>query len=91
MVAQTISLSIMLVAILAGIFLNNRGLRELKADLKADIAELDKKIDRVEASLKEDIARTETKVDRIEADLREFYRATGKAEGRLDTLEKRIA
>jgi hypothetical protein len=37
MLAQTISLSIPLVAILAGIFLNHQALRELKADLKREL------------------------------------------------------
>jgi hypothetical protein len=84
MVAQTISLSIMLVAILAGIFLNNYALRELKADLKKDIQDL-------KTDLKEDIADLNKKVVVMEADLRQFYHLSGKLEGRLDTLEKRVA
>jgi peptidoglycan hydrolase CwlO-like protein len=80
MVAQTISLSIMLVAILAGIFLNNHALRELKADLKADIDRLDKKIDNLDSDMKV-----------LQSDMRQFYHLSGKLEGRLDTLEKRVS
>jgi hypothetical protein len=104
MVAQTISLSIMLVAILAGILFNNKAVQELKADLKGDIKDfraafrrdidrLDAKIDGVSALLNARLdgvsAGLNARLDVIEGDLRQFYHLSGKLEGRIDGIEKR--
>jgi hypothetical protein len=90
MVAQTIPLLIMLAAILAGILFNNKTAQDIKADLKdtradfhREIARLDAKIDGVSLSL-------HARLDVIDADLRQFYHLSGKHEGRIDAIEKRL-
>jgi peptidoglycan hydrolase CwlO-like protein len=83
MVQQSIPLIITLTAILAGILFNNKVAHDMKAELKADfqreISRLDDKIDSVSA-----------KLEVIQADLRQFYHLSGKHEGRLDAIEKRL-
>jgi hypothetical protein len=80
MLAQTILIAIVLVTLLAGLFFNYKAASELKAD----IHRLDSKIDGVQAGLL-------AKIDAVQADLRQFYHLTGKLEGRLDAVERRIA
>lgn len=79
MYQQTIPLIIMLAAILAGILLNNKTAQDLKAELHREISRLDGKIDAVSA-----------KLEVIQADLRQFYHLSGKLEGRIDAMEKRL-
>ena len=79
MVQQTIPLVILLAAIFAGIFLNNKKADDLKADFQREISRLDDKFDNVSA-----------KLEVIQADLRQFYHLSGKHEGRLDAIEKRL-
>jgi hypothetical protein len=90
MFLQAIPLAIMLVAILAGIFLNNKtghdlkaDIKELKIDFQREISRLDTKIDSVSLSL-------HARLNVIDSDLREFYHLNGKHEGRLDSIEKRL-
>jgi hypothetical protein len=82
-VAQSVSLTVMLVAVLAGIFLNNKAAQELKADFRRDTDRLDKKMDGISQQIN-------GRLDVIEADLRQFYHLSGKHEGRLDAIEKRL-
>jgi hypothetical protein len=79
MYQQTIPLIIMLAAILAGIFLNNKNAQEMKADFQREISRLDGKVDAVSA-----------KLEVMQADLRQFYHLNGKLEGRIDSMEKRL-
>jgi len=90
MVAQSISLTIMMVTILAGIFMNNKAAQELKADVRRDIDRLDRKIDRLDAKVDAVATALNGRLDVIEADLRQFYHLSGKHEGRLDAIEKRL-
>jgi septation ring formation regulator EzrA len=77
MFAQNLSLLVILLTIIAGIFYNNKGLTELKADLKADMKDL-------KAELKGDIAglRSELKGD--------IAGLESRMEKRLDRLESRL-
>jgi hypothetical protein len=73
----------MLAAIFAGILLNNKNAKEMKADFLREISRLDSKIDSVSLSL-------HARLNVIDSDLREFYHLNGKHEGRLDSIEKRL-
>ncbi len=87
MLAQTILIAVVLVTLLAGLFFNYKAASELKSDivrLDDKIGRLDSKIDGVQSDLSR-------KIDAVQADLRQFYHLTGKLEGRLDAVERRIA
>ena len=106
MFAQSLPLLLTLLAIGAGIFLNNKGLSDLKTDLKADMSELkhdleadmsdlkaDLKADVSELrhELKADIARIDTRLNSMQTDLQHFYELKGHLEGRIDEIAKRVA
>jgi hypothetical protein len=84
MFAQSLPLILTLLAIGAGIFFNNRGLADLKADLKADIASL-------KADTKADIARLDSRLNMMQTDLHHFYELKGHLEGRIDEIAKRVS
>jgi len=99
---DAITLGIPVLAIFFGILLNQRGLAELKADVKSDISTLksdmtelksDLKSDMTElkSNLKSDINRLESKIDRVQADLIQFNRELGRHDARLDNLESKNA
>ncbi len=71
---DVIIVAVPLIAILAGILLNRSDIKELRSDVRGDIASL----------------RSETlgRLDRIDADLRQFYSVSG-LEGRIDEISKR--
>jgi hypothetical protein len=79
-IIQSIPFALIFLTILAGIFFNNRGLHDLKADMN-----------RIESNLKADISRIDTRLNGIQSDLTHFYGILGKLEGRVDALEKRIS
>jgi len=66
-----------------GIHLNNARSVELKADLKAEIAAL-------RADVRMDINRLDMRLNGMQADLNQFFGITGKLDGRLDAIEKRV-
>lgn len=72
---DVIIVAVPLIAILAGILLNRSDIKELRSDVRGDIASL----------------RSETlsRLDRIDADLRQFFAVSGKLEGRIDEIAKR--
>ena len=82
---DAITVGIPVLAILFGILWNNQGLRDLKADLKADIQGIKGDFQ----GLKGDFNRLETNQDRMQADLSQFYKIMGEHGARLDSLEKR--
>jgi hypothetical protein len=66
------------ILILAGLFFNNKGLSELRAEINERFNKVDQRFDKVDDRL-----------DRTDADLRQFYHLAGKLEGRVDSIEKR--
>jgi hypothetical protein len=69
MIQQTIPLIIMLVAILAGIFLNNKTAQETKADFRREIERIDAKLDSIQGDLRQFYhlnGKLEGRVDSIE-------------------------
>jgi len=102
MFAQSLPLLLTLLAIGAGIFFNNKGLSDLKADmkdmksdLKGDITatrvELKDDLASLRAELKSDIARIDTRLNSMQTDLQHFYELKGHLEGRIDEIAKRVA
>jgi ABC-type phosphate transport system auxiliary subunit len=96
MVAQSLPLILTLLPLGAGIFFNNRGLSDLRTDLKADMKDL-------KSELKADIAasesRLEARIDRLEvrldarlnvidSELLHFAELKGHLEGRIDEIAK---
>lgn len=75
--------------ILAGILLNRADVKELRAEMKADISSVrfDMKDMRQEANARH--AEVLARFNVLEADMRQFYHLTGKLEARMDALEKR--
>jgi hypothetical protein len=53
MYQQTIPLIIMLTAILAGIFLNNKNSQELKADFQREISRVNARLDVIESDMRQ--------------------------------------
>jgi chromosome segregation ATPase len=88
---DAITLGVPVLAIFFGILLNQRGLGELKADLKGDIGRLRTDMGELKVDLKGDIHRLESKIDRLQADLHEFNRELGRHDVRLDNLESKRA
>jgi len=67
---DAITLGVPVLAIFFGILLNQRGLGELKADLKGDIHRLESKIGRLQADLhefKRELGRHEVRLDNLES------------------------
>ncbi len=95
MFAQSLPLILTLLAIGAGIIFNNKGLSDLKADIKADMKDLksDLKGDiaSLRAEVKEDIARIDTRLNLMQTDLQHFYELKGHLEGRIDEIAKRVS
>lgn len=102
MYAQSIPVVLIFLTVVVGIFFNNKGLADLKVDLKGDIADLKKDNASLKAELKNDIAvlkidlkadinRLDTWLNGIQSDLSQFFAVTGKLEGRIDAIEKRVA
>jgi hypothetical protein len=83
MFAQSLPLLLTLLAIGAGIFMNNKGLSDLRVDIKADMKDL-------ESELKADIARIDSRLNTMQTDLQHFYELKGHLEGRIDEIAKRV-
>jgi hypothetical protein len=67
---DAITLGVPVLAIFFGILLNQRGLGELKADLKGDIHRLDSKVDWFQAGLHEfnrELGRHDVRLDNLES------------------------
>jgi hypothetical protein len=77
MAMQSIPFVLIFLTILAGILLNNKGLADLKAEMKQD--------------LRSEISRIDARLNGIQSDLNQFYVAMGRLEGRIEAVEKRIA
>jgi len=80
MFAQSLSLLVIFLTIIAGIFFNNKGLTDLKADMKDLKAELKGDIAGLRSELKGDIAGLKSDMSGLE----------GRLEKRLDRLESRL-
>ncbi len=95
MFAQSLPLILTLLAIGAGIFFNNKGLSDLKADLKSDMKEMksDLKGDiaALRTEVKSDIARIDARLNSMQTDLQHFYELKGHLEGRIDEIAKLVA
>ena len=102
MFAQSLPLILTLLAIGAGIFFNNKGLSDLRADFKADIkdvksdiaelkSDLKADIAALKADTKSDIARIDSRLNSMQTDLQHFYELKGHLEGRIDEIAKRFA
>ncbi len=78
-----------LLAILAGIFLNNQQLEKLEARMTARFTAMDSRFDKFESNVDSRFNRLESRMDRMQSDLSQFYTILGKHEVRLDVLEKR--
>jgi septal ring factor EnvC (AmiA/AmiB activator) len=77
MYAQSVPFVLIFLTILAGIFLNNKGLADLKRESKED--------------LRTEISRIDARLTAIQSDLNQFYATMGRLEGRIEALEKRAA
>jgi hypothetical protein len=103
MVAQSLPLILTLLPLGAGIFFNNRGLSDLRTDLKADMKDLKSEMKDLKSELKADIAasesRLEARIDRLEvrldarlnvidSELLHFAELKGHLEGRIDEIAK---
>jgi hypothetical protein len=77
MYTQSIPFVLIFLTILAGILLNNKGLADLKAEMKAD--------------LRSKIGRIDARLNGIQSDLNQFYATTGRLEGRIEAIEKRTS
>lgn len=91
MFAQSLPLILTLLAIGAGILFNNRGLSDLKFDMKEMKSDLKGDIAALRIELKSDIARIDGRLDSIHSDLQHFYELKGHLEGRVDEIAKRVA
>jgi septation ring formation regulator EzrA len=101
--AQSLPLILTLLAIGAGMFLNNKGLSDLRADMKDMKAELKSEISATRLELKEDIAgaenrigaridrlenRLDTRLNAIDSELIRFSELKGHLEGRIDEIAR---
>ena len=75
---DVVIVGIPLIAILAGILFARSDTKDLRGEMNARFAEVNKRFDKVEDHL-----------GRIDSDLRQFYHLTGKLEARMDGIEKR--
>jgi polyhydroxyalkanoate synthesis regulator phasin len=80
MYAQTVPFVLIFLTILAGIFLNNKGLSDLKSDFRAETTRIDARLNAMDARL-----------SAMQSDLNQFYATMGRLEGRIEALEKRAA
>jgi len=84
MYAQSVPFVLIFLTILAGIFLNNKGLadlkREYKEDLRTEISRIDSRLNVMDSRL-----------TAIQSYLNQFYATMGRLEGRIEALEKRAA
>jgi len=84
MYAQSVPFVLIFLTILAGIFLNNKDLadlkREYKEDLRTEISRIDSRLNVMDARL-----------TAIQSVLNQFYATMGRLEGRIEALEKRAA
>ena len=76
MFAQSVPFVLIFLTILAGILLNNKGLSDLKAEMKGD--------------LRAEISRIDARLNGIQSDLNQFYASSGRLEGRIEAIEKRV-
>ncbi len=105
MYAQSVPFVLIFLTILAGILLNNKGLSDLRTELKADNAALRAEFKAENAALRAefradnaalradvriDINRIDTRLDGIQADLNQFYATMGRLEGRIEAIEKNM-
>jgi capsule polysaccharide export protein KpsE/RkpR len=77
MYLQSVPFVLIFLTILAGILLNNKGLSDLKSEMKGD--------------LRAEISRIDARLNGIQSDLNQFYGSIGRLEGRIEALEKRVA
>lgn len=77
MYLQSVPFVLIFLTILAGILLNNKGLSDLKAEMKGD--------------LRAEISRIDARLNGIQSDLNQFYAGSGRLEGRIEAIEKRVA
>jgi chaperonin cofactor prefoldin len=80
-----LSISVPLIAILAGMFFNNRSFDKLETTVDQRFDKVDERLDRMDKRFD----KVDDRLDRIDADLRQFYHLSGKLEGRVDAIEKR--
>lgn len=106
MFAQSLSLLVIFLTIIAGIFFNNKGLTDLKADIKADMkdlkAELKGEMTVLRTELKSDLAGLETRIEKrldridtrlnaIQSEQLHFSELKGHLEGRVNEIAKLVA
>jgi hypothetical protein len=91
MFAQSLPLILTLLAIGAGILFNNKGLSDLRADMKDMKADLKGDIAALRSEVKSDIARIDSRLNLMQTDLQHFYELKGHLEGRIDEIAKRVS
>ncbi len=72
------TIGIPLLAIFAGIFLNNKQLDKLETRLDSRFDRIDRRFDLLEG-----------RMDKMQSDLSQFYMILGKHDARLDSLERK--
>lgn len=77
MYLQSVPFVLIFLTILAGILLNNKGLSDLKAEMRGDF--------------RAEISRIDARLNGIQSDLNQFYAGSGRLEGRIEAIEKRVA
>jgi len=87
MAMQSIPFVLIFLTILAGILLNNKGLADLKAEMKSDIVALRSEL---KQDLRGEISLIDARLNGIQSDLNQFYVTMGRLEGRIESVEKRI-
>jgi predicted nuclease with TOPRIM domain len=88
MYAQSVPFVLIFLTILAGILLNNKGLADLKAEMKAENVALKTEM---KSDLRAEISRIDARLNGIQSDLNQFYATMGRLEGRVEALEKRAS
>jgi hypothetical protein len=88
MYLQSVPFVLIFLTILAGILLNNKGLSDLKAEMRADSAALRAEM---KGDLRAEISRIDARLNGIQSDLNQFYAGSGRLEGRIEAIEKRVA
>ena len=82
---DVVIVSVPLIAILAGIFLNRADVKELGNEIKELRSEMNARFNAVESRFNA----VESRFNAIVAELRYFHGVTGKLDGRIESLEKR--
>lgn len=94
MFAQSLPLILTLLAIGAGILFNNKGLSDLKADVKELRGELKADIAAARAESRADLgkleARLDTRLNAIQSEQLHFSELKGHLEGRIDEIAKLV-